>query len=91
MGIRNGDGDGGGVDGDGSGALPRPGRVPEQRLSIPRISPLVAAVLRNFSWLKDGLFRVSVSEASYRRKGKVGGVPGAPHHALARPGLAHAK
>ena len=24
-------------------------------------------------------------EASYRRRGKVGGVPGGPHHALARP------
>ena len=34
------------------GALPRPGRVPEQRLSVPRISPSVAAALRNFSWLE---------------------------------------
>ena len=34
-------------------ALPRPGRVPEQRLSVPRISPSVAAALRNFSWISD--------------------------------------
>src|SRR3954467_9376068 len=36
------------------GALPRPGRVPEQRLSIHRISPSVAAVQRNFFWKYDG-------------------------------------
>ena len=29
-------------------------------------------------------------EASYRRRGKVGGVPGGPHHLVARPGLARA-
>ena len=37
MGTSNGDEDGDGVDGDGSGgALPRPGRVPEQRFMSPR-------------------------------------------------------
>jgi hypothetical protein len=30
-------GDGGGVDGDAFGALPHPGRVPEQRLLFPKI------------------------------------------------------
>ena len=35
MGVNNGDEDGGGVDGDGSGGIPRPGRVPEQRLMSP--------------------------------------------------------
>src|SRR3954468_13945960 len=44
------------------GALPRPGRVPEQTLSVPRISPSVAAALWNFSWLSGRLFRVSESE-----------------------------
>ena len=29
-------------------------------------------------------------EASYRRRGKVGGRPGGPHHLVARPGLARA-
>ncbi len=42
------------IDGDGSGALPRLNRVPEQRLSIPLISPSVAAALQNFSWISDG-------------------------------------
>jgi hypothetical protein len=37
MGDSNGDEDGGGVDGDGfRGAIPRPGRVPEQRLLSPK-------------------------------------------------------
>ena len=40
------------IDGDGSEGTSRPGRVPEQRLSVPRISPSVAAVLWNFSWLE---------------------------------------
>jgi hypothetical protein len=37
MGDNNGDEDGGGVDGDDSGAIPRLGRVPEQRLLSPKI------------------------------------------------------
>ena len=37
MGDNNSDGDGGGVDGDGSGAIPRPGRVPEQSLCPPKL------------------------------------------------------
>ena len=46
------------------GALPHPGRVPEYRLSVPRISPSVAAALWNFSWLEVVRFRVFASEAS---------------------------
>ena len=36
------------------GALHRPGSVPEQRLSVTRISPSVAAALRRFSWISSG-------------------------------------
>ena len=46
------------------GAIPCPGRVPEQRLSVPQISPSVAAVLQNFSWLEAGFSRVFALEAS---------------------------
>src|SRR3954466_15825774 len=49
-------------------ALLRPGRVPQQRLSDPRISLLVVAVLRRFSWISSGCPRVFGSEASYRRR-----------------------
>ena len=50
------------------GALPRPGRVPEQRLSVPRISLSVAAALQRFSWISSGSPRVFGLEASYRRR-----------------------
>ena len=50
------------------GALTRPGRVPKQRLSIPRISPSVAAALWNFSWISDCLSRVFASGGLYRRR-----------------------
>src|SRR4051812_20591137 len=70
------------------GALPRPGRAPEQRLYVPRISLLVAAALRRFSWISSVFFRVFGSEASYRRRGGRGG--GQRAHTLPRrgPGLA---
>jgi hypothetical protein len=42
MGDNNVDGDGGGVDGDGSGAIPHPGRVPQNWSSM-------VAALQNFS------------------------------------------
>ena len=48
------------IDGDGSGGTSRPGRVPEQRLSIPGIFPLVVAALRKFFWKNvepPGVFR----------------------------------
>ena len=32
------------------GAIPRPGRVPEQRLLSPELGFQMAAELRNFSW-----------------------------------------
>ena len=67
-------------------ALPCLVRVPEQRLSVPRISSSVAAALQNFSWLEVSRFRVFASGGFYRRRGKVGGRPGGPHHALERPG-----
>ena len=34
------------------GALPRPGRVPEQRLMSPETCFRLAAELRNFSWME---------------------------------------
>src|SRR5215216_3343989 len=51
------------------GELPCPGRVREYRLSVPRISPSVAAALQNFLWDSDPVLRVSVPEAIYRRRG----------------------
>ena len=48
MGVSNGDGDGGGVDGDGSGAIPRPGRVPEQRLLSPELGFAMTAATELF-------------------------------------------
>src|SRR4051812_32789466 len=73
------------------GALPRPGRVPEQRLSVPRISLLVAAALRRFFWKYDGLFRVFSPGLLIGEGGKVGGGPGTHtpyrrHQGLAAPG-----
>src|SRR3954470_7929644 len=50
------------------GALPRPGKVPEQRLSVPRISPSVPAALQRFLWISSELFRVFGSEDSYKRR-----------------------
>jgi hypothetical protein len=38
------------------------------------------AALRNFSRKNAKRFRVLTSEASYRRRGDVRGVPGAPDH-----------
>jgi hypothetical protein len=56
MGDNNGDGDGGGVDGDGSGAIPHPGRVPEQRLLSPKIGFRWRRHCRTFhGWILDSL------------------------------------
>jgi hypothetical protein len=52
MGDNNEDEDGNGVGGDGSGAIPCPGRVPEQ--SIPQNWSSMAAALGNFSWTETG-------------------------------------
>ena len=50
------------------GAIPRPGRVPEQRLYVPRILSAMVAALRNVSWTEADCFSVFVLERIYRRK-----------------------
>jgi hypothetical protein len=61
------------------GALPHPGRVPEQRLLSPKILSTVAAELRNSFWKIADSSRVFCPEALYRRRGVVRGLPGTPH------------
>ena len=46
------------------GAIPHPGRVPKQRLSVPRISSAMVAALWNFSW----------TEADYSVSFRSGGI-----------------
>ena len=74
------------------GAIPRPGRVPEQRLSVPRILSAMVAALRNVSWTEADYFRVFVLERIYRRKRRREGVPEGPTPCpgvgQARPGRA---
>ena len=72
------------------GAIPRPGRVPKQRLSVPRISSTMVAALWNFSWTEADCFRVFVSERIYRQKRRREAVPGGPTPCpgTARPGRA---
>jgi hypothetical protein len=65
------------------GAIPRPGRVPEQRLLSPQNWSLMVAALRNFLWMEAGPFRVFASEAFYCRKSNVRGHPRGPHHTVA--------
>ena len=49
MGVSNGDEDGGGVDGDGfRGAIPRPGRVPEQGFLSPELGLTTAVATELF-------------------------------------------
>ena len=49
MGVSNGNDDGGGVDGDGfRGAIPRPGRVPEQRFLSPELGLTMTAAAEHF-------------------------------------------
>ena len=60
------------------GAIPHPGRVPEQRLSVPRILSAMVAALRNISWTEAACFRVFVSERIYRRKRRREAVPEGP-------------
>ena len=90
MGVSNGDEDGGGVDGDGSGGNSPSRQGAGTEISVPRNLSLMAAELRNFSWMEADSFRVFASGAIYRRKGEVGGHPGGPHHVVARPGGARA-
>ena len=51
------------------GAIPRPGRVPKQRLLSPELGFLVAAELQNSSGEIVDIFRVFGAGALYRRKG----------------------
>ena len=67
------------------GAIPRPGRVPDQRLSVPRISFAMVAMLWNFSWNSDRVVRVFASEEINRRRGDARRWPRWAHHAQARP------
>ena len=60
------------------GAIPRPGRVLEQRLSVPRILSAMVAALRNVLWTEADCFRVFVSERMYRRKRRREAVPEGP-------------
>jgi hypothetical protein len=60
------------------GALPRPGRVPEQT-SVPRNSSAATAELRNCSGKNADSSRVFHPEALYRQRGVVKGLPGLPH------------
>jgi hypothetical protein len=85
MGVSNGDEDGGGVDGDGYGGNSLSRQGAETEISVPRNCSSMVAVLRNFSWVDAGLFRVFTSEAFYRRKGNVRGHLRGPHHMVAQP------
>jgi hypothetical protein len=64
------------------GAIPRPGRVPEQRLLSPKI---MAVVLQNFTWMDADSSRVFAMKGIYKRKGNVKGRLGGPHHLVAWP------
>lgn len=66
------------------GALPRPGRVPEQRLLSPETCRRWRRRCRCFFGIWWGPSRFYASGAIYRRKGGVGGLPWAPHHLVAR-------
>ena len=69
------------------GAIPHPGRVPEQRLSVPRILSVMVAALRNVSWMEADCFRVFASDGINRQRGDAGRCTEWAHHAEARPGL----
>ena len=72
------------------GALPRPGRVPEQRLLSPKTCFRLAAELRDFSWTEADIPVSFRSEATYRRRDDARGRTGWPHTGQARPSLARA-
>jgi hypothetical protein len=84
------DGDGGGgdgVDGDGSGGTSPSWQGAGTETSVPRITSVAVAELRDFFWKIAEPFWVFTSEGTYRRKGGVRGGPGPPHHRVARPGV----
>jgi hypothetical protein len=68
------------------GAIPRPGRVPEQRLLSPEIGLRWRRRYGTFHGWVPWWFRVFALGAIYRRKGKVGRCPRGPHHGQAWPG-----
>ena len=67
------------------GALPRPGRVPEQRLLSPELGFRMAAELGVVSGRIVEPPRVFGAKAIYRGKGDVGRHPSQPHHPSAPP------
>ena len=67
------------------GALPRPDRVPKQRLLSPELGFLVAAELRNSSGEIVDSFRVFTAEAIYSPKGVARRCTRWPHHPPAPP------
>ena len=67
------------------GAIPRPGRVPEQRFLSPRNLSLMAAARQTFSWKMIHSFRVLASGAINRPKYDGQRRPWAPHHVPGQP------
>ena len=67
--------------------IPRPGRVPEQRLLIPIWGFGMAAAKRKSSGKTIASPKVFRSEGVYSPKGRSRGCPGRPHHPQARPGV----
>ena len=80
MGVSNDDEDSDGVNGYGFGGNYPLRQGAEAEIYVPRNLSLMAAELRNFSWMETDSLRVFASGAIYRRKGDVGGRPGGPHH-----------
>jgi hypothetical protein len=82
MGDNNVDGDGGGgngVDGDGSGGTSPSRQGARTETSVPQNWSSAAAALRNFTGRNADWLRVFATEALYRQRGDVRGVPGGPH------------
>jgi hypothetical protein len=72
------------------GAIPHPGRVPEQRLLSPESRLRWRRRCGTLSGKTSILSRVFTSEAFYRQIGDVRGYPGPPHHRVVRPGCTRA-
>jgi hypothetical protein len=72
------------------GALPRPGRVLEQRLLSPEIGLRRQWRCRTFLGKTPIDLGFGLREALNRRRGGVRGRPGVPHHPLAWSGGGHA-
>ena len=74
------------TDGDGSGGTSPSRQGAETETSVPQNLSTAAAELRNCSGNFADSPRVFCPGALYRRRGIVGGLPGAPHTRVARPG-----